>query len=77
MKGANDERIIKDHFLTEEQIEIISNELEENPIFDIQDRILFHLALDSGNRVEAISKLTLSSLDLENGLFEKHKRKAW
>ena len=75
MKGANDERIIKDYFLTEEQIEIISNELEENPIFDIQDRILFHLALDSGNRVGAISKLTLSSLDLENGLFENIREK--
>lgn len=75
MKGANDERITKDHFLTEEQIEEISKGLEENRKYDIQDRILFHLSLDSGNRIGAISKLTLSSLDLENGLFENIREK--
>jgi integrase/recombinase XerC len=75
MKGANDERITKDYFLTEEQIELIAKELETNKAFDIQDRILFHLALDSANRVGAISKLTLSSLDLENGLFENIREK--
>ena len=69
MKGASDERITKDYFLTEEQIEKISKELDENPKYDIQDRILFHLAIDSANRVGAISKLTLSSMDLDNMMF--------
>lgn len=75
MKGANDERITKDYFLTDEQIENIIKGLEENKKYDIQDKILFHLSLDSGNRVGAICKLTLSSLDLENGLFENIREK--
>lgn len=69
MKGANDERITKDYFLTEEQIQTITKELDENPKYDIQDRILFHLAIDSANRVGAISKLTLSAMDLDNMMF--------
>lgn len=80
MKGANDERITKDYFLTEEQINQIAKELDENPKYDIQDRILFHLAIDSANRVGAISKLTLSSMDLDNMMFtdirEKRGRRA-
>jgi integrase/recombinase XerC len=75
MKGASDERITKDYFLTEEQIEQISKELETNKSYDIQDRILFHLAIDSANRIGAICKLTLSSLDIENGLFENIREK--
>jgi integrase/recombinase XerC len=75
MQGANDERITKDYFLTEEQIEKITNELQTNSDYDIQDRILFHLSMDSGNRVGAISKLTLSSMDLDNGLFENIREK--
>lgn len=75
MKGANDERITKDYFLTEEQIELISKELDINTKYDIIDKILFHLSLDSGNRIGAISKLTLSSLDIENGLFENIREK--
>jgi len=75
MKGANDERITKDYFLTDEQIEMIIKGLEENPKYDIIDKILFHLSLDSGNRIGAICKLTLSSLDLENGLFENIREK--
>lgn len=80
MKGANDERITKDYFLTEDQINIITSELDTNKKYDIQDRILFHLAIDSANRVGAISKITLSSMDLDNMMFtdirEKRGRRA-
>jgi len=69
MKGASDERITKDYFLTEEQVESIANELVTDSKYDIQDRILFHLAIDSANRVGAIAKLLLSSMDLENMMF--------
>jgi integrase/recombinase XerC len=75
MQGANDERITKDYFLTEDQIDKITYELDNNAKYDIIDRILFHLSLDSGNRIGAISKLTLSSLDLENDLFENIREK--
>jgi len=75
MKGSNDERITKDYFLTDEQIQMITDELDSNEKYDMQDKILFHLCLDSGNRIGAISKLTLSSLDIENGLFENIREK--
>lgn len=75
MQGASDERITKDYFLTDEQIEKIAYELDHNDKFDMQDRILFHIAMDSANRVGALSKLTLSSLDLDNGVFENIREK--
>lgn len=75
MKGANDERITKDYFLTEDQVQQITDELETNSRYDIQDKILFHLSIDSANRVGAIHKLTLSALDLDNGLFENIREK--
>jgi integrase/recombinase XerC len=75
MKGANDERITKDYFLNEDQIDKITSELETNKKYDIQDRILFHLAINSANRVGAIAKLTLSSMDLDSMIFENIREK--
>lgn len=69
MKGANDEKVINSYFLTEEQIQTIRRELELNDKFDIQDQILFEVAYDSANRIGALEKLTLSSLDLDNMMF--------
>ena len=69
MKGANEERIISDYYLNDEQIAEISKGLIEEKGYDIQDRLIWHIMLDSCNRVGAISKLTLSSLDLENMMF--------
>lgn len=54
----------------------IRRELELNDKdFDIQDQILFSLFYDSANRVGAIDKLTLSSLDLDNMLFSEIREK--
>lgn len=75
LKGANDEKIIIDYFLTEEQIKKIRKELSSNDDYDIQDQILFNLMLDSANRIGAIEKLTLSSLDLDNMLFKEIREK--
>lgn len=75
MKGANDQRITKDYFLDENQIQKITEELETNPKYDIQDRILFHLSIDSANRVAAIASLTLSSLNLDEMMFENIREK--
>lgn len=69
MKGANDEKVINSYFLTEEQVQTIRRELELNDKFNIQDQILFEIAYDSANRIGALEKLTLSSLDLENMMF--------
>lgn len=71
MKGANEEKIINSYFLDEEQMKLITNTLEEDTKkYDFQDRLIWGIMLDSANRVGAISKLTLSSLDLDNMLFE-------
>ncbi|MGG0667647.1 site-specific integrase [Lederbergia citrisecunda] len=70
MKGANDEQIIASHYLDEEQTSFITEELKTDERYDIQDRLIWGIMLDSANRVGAISKLTLSSLDLDNMLFE-------
>lgn len=68
MKGASDEKIINSYFLNEDQIQQIRQGLLDNK-FDIQDIILFEIFLESANRVGSISKLTLSSMDLENMMF--------
>lgn len=75
MKGAQEEKIINSYYLTPEQIQEIRLELSTNDKFDIQDQILFEVAYDSANRIGALEKLTLSSLDLDNMLFENIREK--
>lgn len=70
MKGANDEQIISSHYLDEEQTDFITEELKTDKRYDIQDRLIWGIMLDSANRVGAISKLTLTSLDIDNMMFE-------
>lgn len=69
MKDADKEQIISSHYLNDEQIAAITEGLKDESKYDIQDRLIWHIMIDSGNRVGAISKLTLSSLDLENMMF--------
>lgn len=75
MKGANDEKIISSYYLDEEQTNFITEELKTNPKYDIQDKIIWGLMLDSANRVGAIAKLPLSSLDLDSMMFEDIREK--
>jgi integrase/recombinase XerC len=75
MKGANDEKLINHYFLNQEQINIITRVMHEDyekpkgRKFDIQDLLIWHIAIESANRNGAISKLTWSSLDLESMMF--------
>ncbi|PEF30296.1 integrase [Bacillus thuringiensis] len=75
MKGANDERLINHYFLTQEQVDAISKVLIEDiqkpkgRKFDFQDLLIWNIAIESANRNGAISKLTVSSLDLEEMMF--------
>ena len=75
IKGASEEKIKESYFLTEEQIEEIDEALLNENKFDLQDRLIWNIALDSANRVGAIHKLTISSLDLENMMFENIREK--
>ncbi|MGR5954240.1 site-specific integrase [Bacillus paranthracis] len=75
MKGANDEKLISHYFLTREQVDTVTHFLHEDykkekgRKYDIQDLLIWHIMVDSANRNGAISKLTLSSLDLEEMMF--------
>lgn len=75
MKNAQEEAIISSHFLTQEEVDIITRELDVNPKYDIQDRLIWNIMIDSCNRVGAIAILTISSLDLEGMVFEEIREK--
>lgn len=75
LKGANDEHIINSYFLTPEQTQQIIRELNLNDDYDIQDQIIFSLMFDSANRIGAIEKLTLSSLNINEMLFNDIREK--
>jgi len=75
MRGANDEKLINHYFLSNEEIELVTKTLHEefekgkDGKYDIQDLLIWHIMIDSANRNGAISRLTWSSLDLDNMVF--------
>lgn len=69
MKGAQEEHIITSHYLNQEEIDIITEGLLEDN-YDLQDRLIWGIMIDSCNRVGAIAKLTLTSLNLDGLFFE-------
>ncbi|MEX3625179.1 tyrosine recombinase XerC [Viridibacillus arvi] len=81
MKGANDEKLINHYFLSQEEIDFVSQALAEDYVktkgrkYDIQDLLIWHIMIDSGNRNGAVSKLTWSSLDMENMVFDDIREK--
>ncbi|WP_455717752.1 tyrosine-type recombinase/integrase, partial [Anaerosporobacter sp.] len=70
MKKANEEHIINTYFLTEDQVNEMRKGVYTNKGFTIQDKILFELSLFSANRIGALERLTLSSLDLDEMVFK-------
>lgn len=75
MKGAQNEEIIASHYLNEDEINAITEGLKDASKYDIQDRLIWSIMLDSGNRVGAIAKLTMGSLDLDDMLFQDIREK--
>lgn len=75
MKGATEEHIINSYFLTDDQIKQINEGLKDEKQFDLQDKILFNLAIDSANRIGAISKATLKELDLDECVIKNVREK--
>lgn len=75
MKGANEEQIINSYFLTDEQIEQIREGLKNNKKYDIIDKLLFEVLLDSANRIGCVEKLKISNLDIENCVFTNVREK--
>lgn len=77
MKKANEEQILNHYFLTDEQIAEIRQALysTENNNWTIQDQILFEISLFSANRLGALEKLSISSLNLDEMIFEDIREK--
>ncbi len=81
MRGANDEKLINHYFLSQEEVDFVTEALREDYAkekgrkYDMQDLLIWHIMIDSGNRNGAISKLTWSSLDIENMIFEDIREK--
>lgn len=69
MKNAGEEHIINSYFLTDEQIEQIREGLKDEKKFDVIDKLLFEIMLDSANRIGAIDLLKISNLDVDNCVF--------
>lgn len=64
------------YFLSPQEIWEINYTMKHNPKqFDIQDRLLFNLFLDSAVRISAGHSLKLSQLNLEDEYFENVKHK--
>lgn len=77
MKGAREEHIINAYFLTDEQQQAIQQGLIENKDnkFDLMDLVLWNVMLDSANRIGAIDRLTVSSLDMDECCFRDIREK--
>lgn len=81
MKGANDEKLINHYFLTQDEIDFVFEAMyadyhkTKGRKFDIQDILIWRIMIESANRNGAISKLTWSSLDLENMMFMEIREK--
>lgn len=75
MKNADEEKIINSYFLTDEEIEQIHEGLKNDKEFDIIDRLIFAIMLDSANRIGAIERLRISDLDIENCVFTNIREK--
>lgn len=77
MKQANKEKVISTYFLTQEQVDEVTKGLIENTDnkYDFMDLLIWKIMLDSANRVGAMGRLTLSSLDLEEMCFKDIREK--
>lgn len=76
LRFTDKDKIRNSYFLTTEQILTVRLYMQvETKKYDLQDRILWELFLDSACRISAIHNLKMEQLDLENGYFTDVKEK--
>ena len=76
LKFTDIDKVRKSYFLTTEQILTVRLYMQvEQKKYDLQDRILWELFLDSACQISAIQNLTLKQLDIEAGYFTEVKEK--
>ena len=56
------------YFLSNKEIIEINIKMEMDKKFDIQDRLIFNLIIDTGCRISALQSIKLDNIDLENGI---------
>lgn len=73
MKGAQDEKIIAEYFLTKEEVKQITEELsmcnDTLSDYDKQDQVIWNVAYDSACRIGALGNLKISHLDFDKNCF--------
>ena len=76
LKITASDKVRESYFLTTKQIWEINYTMKiDSKHFDIQDRLLFNLFLDSGARISEIHGLKLEQLDIEEMLFHEVRHK--
>ena len=76
LRFTEKDKVRSSYFLTTEQILTVRLYMQvESKKYDLQDRILWELFLDSACRISAIQNLKMEQLDLENGYFRNVKEK--
>ncbi len=68
LKITDTEKRRNNYYLSYTDILTVSIKLEMLKNFDLQDRLIWELLLDSGCRISALHSLRISQLDLENNL---------
>lgn len=56
------------YFLSNKEIIEINIKMEMDRNFDIQDRLIFNLIIDTACRISALQSIKLENIDLENGI---------
>lgn len=76
IKITDQDKVRESYFLTPQQIWEIKYTMQHNSKkFDLQDKLLFSLFLDSGCRISEIHSLTLKQLDLDEMVFNDVRHK--
>lgn len=80
MKMANEEKLINHYFLNDEEIKKITKTIRNERMkpkgkYDIQDDLIWNIMIDSANRAGAIHRLTWSSLNMGEMIFEEIREK--
>ena len=68
LKVTDTEKRRKSYFLTNKEVIEIEIKMELNKKFNMQDRLIFNLIIDTGCRISALQSIKLENIDLKNGV---------
>ena len=68
LKVTDVEKRRNSYYLSNKEIIEINIKMEMDKRFDLQDRIIFNLIIDTACRISALQSIKISNIDLENGV---------